>query len=52
MLLLQRADPLLVNVERRHAEALLDKAVDQSFSDSTRGPGYDGHFSCNVWISH
>jgi hypothetical protein len=24
-------DPLLVNIERRHAQALLDKAVDEAF---------------------
>jgi glycerophosphoryl diester phosphodiesterase len=34
VLLLQRVDPLLVNVERRHAQALVDEGVDEGFSDS------------------
>ena len=52
MLLLQRANPFLVNVERRHAQALLDEGVDKGFSNSARGPRHDGHFSRNSWISH
>jgi hypothetical protein len=52
VLVLQGANALLIDVERRYAQAFLDEPGDESFSDPTRGPCHNGHFSCNVWISH
>jgi hypothetical protein len=38
VLVLERADPLLVNVERHDAQILFDEDVDKGFSDSAGSP--------------